>query len=118
MKTVFGIICVILILITTLTFCQHKSNNEPCPHYKHQKEHYETIKTLTFAVFYASNAIDTVNVKCYDYSVNYGRRNGICSIVVLIDDTAYCKNCRVHYVREVCSNVCRTSAPIKILKFQ
>lgn len=117
MKTVIGVICVIILLITSLAFCQNKSNKS-CPHYKHQKEHYETIKTLTFAVFYASNAIDTINVECYDYSVNYGRRNGVCFVVALINDTAYCENCRVHYVRKVCSNVCTTSAPVKVLKFE
>lgn len=116
MKTVFNTICVILVLITILTFCQYKSNNESCPHYKYQKEHYETIKTLTFAVFYASNAIDTINVECYSYDIYYGYRNGICSISVLINDTAYCKNCRVHYIRKIWQNVCTTSAPVKVLK--
>lgn len=118
MRTVFGFICVVVALMTTLAFCQCRSNNERCRHLKHQKVDHKTAKTLSFAVFYAGNAIDTVNVDCYDYCIDYGWRNGICSVDALVDDTAYCKNCRVYYVREVYANVCTTSAPVKILKFE
>lgn len=116
MKTVLGTICIIIVLISTLSFCQHKKNTAPCPHYKYQKDSKENTIIFSFVVFYASNAIDTINVECYDYGIHYGRRNGICHVSALVDDTAYCENCRVYYIREIWQNVCTTSAPVKVLK--
>lgn len=116
MRTVLGTICIIIVLMSALAFCQHKENTAPCPHYKYQKDSEENTKIFSFAVFYASNAIDTINVECYSYDVYYGYRNGICSVSALVNDTAYCENCRVYYIRKIWSNICTTSAPVKVLK--
>lgn len=75
-------------------------------------------KTLTFAIFYTDSAIDTISMECIDYSLGYGRRNGVAYLNVFGPDTINCRVCGDTLIVESCVESFETNAPIKVISFE
>ena len=117
MKTFYSFVIIIIFCITSLTCCMSCTSKE-CSCSEIPQIAHKTYKTLKVAIYYADSAIDTLSVKCTDYGLEYGRRNGVAYLNAVGLDTMICRNCGDTIIGSRCIKSLKTNAPIKVISFE